>query len=99
MPAPVFIGDEATAAGYRLAGVRVIVPEPGGELAAWQGVGEAELVLMTAAVAQRLPPRVLEAAQAGLAPLFLEVPALIPGPELPDLARQVRARLGLEVGS
>jgi hypothetical protein len=31
MPAPIYLGDEVSAAGYRLAGVRVRVPESGTE--------------------------------------------------------------------
>ena len=55
MQAPVYIGDEVSAAGYRLAGFRVRVPEPGGESAALaEARAQAPLVLVAANVAARI---------------------------------------------
>ena len=55
--APVFIGDELTAAGYRLAGARTYVPGEGELIDVFERAsGEAEVVLITAELAARLPP-------------------------------------------
>ena len=97
MPAPCYIGDEATAAGYRLAGASVIVPPPGIEARALASArASASLVLISADVAARIPPRELAAARAALAPLTLVVPDLRGEMEMPDLATRLRAQLGLE---
>ena len=97
MTIPVYIGDEISAAGYRLAGASVRVPARGGEAAALAAARtDADLVLVSAAVAARIDPGVLQAAAAALAPLV----AVVPDPQgevaLPDLASRLRAQLGLE---
>ena len=47
MGAPVFIGDEAVAAGFRLCGLRTVVPAPGEELSALElARADAPLVLV-----------------------------------------------------
>ncbi len=97
MPAPIFIGDEVSASAWRLGGARVRVPagdDPAPELA-W-ACREAELVLITAALAARLPADELARRRAGLRPLVLVVPDIRARVAVPDLARWVRARLGLE---
>ena len=97
MSAPVYIGDEVSAAGYRLAGARVAVPEPGGESAALADArAEAPLVLVSAAVAARIAERELRAALAALAPLTLIVPDLRGEVAVPDVASRLRHQLGLE---
>lgn len=94
---PIFLGDEVSAAGYRLAGARVRTPRPGEEAAALAlARGEAPLVLLSAAVAARLAVAELGAAQAALAPLVLVVPDLQGRQPLPDLAARLRSQLGLE---
>ena len=92
----VFVGDEVTAAGFRLAGIGVRVPRPGGELAALLAAcGEASVVLLGAACAATLPQPVLESALAGLAPLVVIVPDAT-GREPPaDPAAKVRRLLGV----
>ncbi len=97
MQPPIYVGDEASAAGYRLAGARVRVPAPGTEAAALaQARREAPLVLLSAAVAVRLPEATLRAAQAAEAPLLLVVDDLIGGIAAPDLAQRIRLQLGME---
>ena len=97
MPAPVYIGDEVSAAGYRLAGARVEVPEPGGEGAALAAArAQSPLVLVSAAVAARIAERELRAALAALAPLTLIVPDLRGEAAVPDVAARLRHQLGLE---
>ena len=97
MPVPCYIGDEASAAGFRLAGASVIVPRPGNEAEALTSArASASLVLISAYVAARIPARELVLARAALAPLTLIVPDLQGATEMPDLARRLRAQLGLE---
>ena len=97
MSAPIYIGDEASAEGFRLAGVRIVVPEDGGEAAALAAaLGRAPLVLLSAAVAARIPEAPLRAAQAALAPLTLIVPDLAGIVPVPDVAARLRHQLGLE---
>ena len=96
MPAPIFLGDEVSAAGFRLAGARVRVP-PAGQEAAFLGQAraEAELVLVTAACASRIPASVLRQAVAATMPLVLVVPDMLGQAEPPDLAGRLLAQLGI----
>jgi vacuolar-type H+-ATPase subunit F/Vma7 len=97
MGAPFYIGDEVSAAGYRLAGARVEVPEAGGESTALAAArAAAPLVLVSAAVAARIPERALRDALAALAPLTLIVPDLRGEAAIPDVAARLRHQLGLE---
>jgi len=92
-----YIGDEASAAGFRLAGVQVRIPAAGEEAAAFAAAqAEAGLVLVSAAVAAELRGSVLDAAHAALAPLTLVVPDLKGEAAVPDLAAKLRRELGLE---
>jgi vacuolar-type H+-ATPase subunit F/Vma7 len=97
MTAPVYLGDEVSAAGYRLAGALVRSPAAGEESAAlaW-ACARSPLVLLSAAVAAGIGEGVLRAAQAALAPLLLIVPDLQGEAPLPDLAARLRGQLGLE---
>ena len=97
MPAPIYLGDETTAAGYALAGVDARVPARGGETAALeQARAEAPLVIVAADVVVRIDARAWREATLALAPLVLAVPGLPGAPPLPDVAAQVRRDLGLE---
>ena len=97
MTAPCYIGDEASAAGFRLAGTRVVVPREGEEASAFAAARiDAELVLVSAAIAASLRASVVEGAQAALAPLTLIVPDLRGEAAVPDLAARLRRELGLE---
>ncbi len=96
MPVPVFIGDEASAAGYRLAGLEVRVPRDEELRAALrQACDEAPLVLISAALAQRLPAAELDACLAGVTPPVVIVPEVRAGATVPDLATRLRAQLGV----
>jgi len=97
MSAPVYLGDEVTAAGFRIAGLRVHVSAPGDEaLALASACAEAPLVLVAADVAARIAEPALRAAQAALAPLVLVVPDLAGATPMPDLALRLRKQLGLD---
>jgi vacuolar-type H+-ATPase subunit F/Vma7 len=97
MSAPVYLGDEVSAAGYRLAGAQVRCPslaEATGDLA-W-ACSNAPLVLVSASVAAAIDGPALRAALAATAPLVLVVPDLRDQVPLPDLAARLRGQLGLE---
>ncbi|MGZ5132497.1 MAG: hypothetical protein ACXWCV_14390 [Caldimonas sp.] len=97
MSAPAYLGDEVSAAGYRLAGALVRTPRAGEEAAAlaW-ACARAPLVLVSAPVAAAIAEKVLRAALSALAPLVLIVPDLHGDVPLPDLASRLRGQLGLE---
>lgn len=97
MGAAVFIGDELSAAGFRLTGVETVVAEP-------TAVGEtlhdvrkrAALVIMTTELANQVPAAELEAALAAEAPALAIVPDARMRAPMPDLARKLRRALGIE---
>ena len=97
MTAPVYLGDEVSAAGYRLAGAVVRSPRAGEAAAAlgW-ACARSPLVLLSAAVAAGIGEGVMRAALSALAPLVLIVPDLQGEAPLPDLAARLRGQLGLE---
>lgn len=96
MPAPVFLGDAVSAAGWRLAGMRAVVPEPGREAERFQELlPGAELMLLTVAVARALPEALLEKSLASVAPLVLVVPDVQGRAAPPDMAQQLKSQLGL----
>ncbi|HSC62733.1 MAG TPA: V-type ATP synthase subunit F [Caldimonas sp.] len=97
MSVPLYLGDEVSAAGYRLAGVRVRTPAPGEATAALaEACAQAPLVLVSSAVAAAIGERALRAALSALAPLVVVVPDLEGDIPVPDLAARLRAQLGLE---
>jgi vacuolar-type H+-ATPase subunit F/Vma7 len=97
MTAPIYLGDEVSAAGYRLAGALVRTPGAGEAAAtlAWAR-SRAPLVLLSAAVAAAIDEAVLRPALSALAPLVLIVPDLHGEVPVPDLGTRLRALLGLE---
>ncbi len=96
MPRPAFIGTEPEAAGFRLAGLRVLVVDDRdpGELLR-MARESASLVLISAAVAGALPRAALDAAVLAGRPPIAVLPALIADVPPPDLAHEVRAALGV----
>lgn len=96
MSVPVYIGDEVTASGYRLAGLRVRIPNaqqlPDTLTAACK---EAPLVLISAGVAQQLPGAQLEKLLANVTPPVVVVPDLRAPGRLADLPNRLRQQLGL----
>jgi vacuolar-type H+-ATPase subunit F/Vma7 len=96
MEPPVYIGDEVSASGWRLAGLRVSVAEPGSEAAALAAArAQAPLVLVTASVASRIDGGSLHEALVALSPLTLIVPDLLGTTPLPDIGAKLRRQLGL----
>jgi len=97
MAAPIYLGDEFSAAGYRLAGADVQLPSAGdatGALA--RACARAPLVLVSAALAAHIDPATLRAASTATAPLVLVVPDLQGAGVIPDLAGRLRRELGLD---
>lgn len=95
MAAPVFIGDELTAAGFRLAGASVRTPPPEAiESALQAALQEATLIVIGAGAAARLPPSMLERALESTDPVVAVVPDAL-GDEPPSLAGEIRRRLGI----
>ena len=97
MRPPIYLGDEVTAAGFRLAGVQVRVPAPGEAGAAFEEARAlAPLVLVSAAVAIHIDPALLRTALTALQPLVLIVPDAQGEVPRPDLAARLRGQLGME---
>jgi vacuolar-type H+-ATPase subunit F/Vma7 len=93
----IYLGDEVSAAGYRLAGVLVRTPGAGEEASALaRARSQAPLVLLSADVAAGIGEAALRGALSALAPLVLIVPDLHGQVPLPDLAARLRGQLGLE---
>jgi len=108
MARALYLGDEVSAAGWRLAGAATRVVGAGEEARAVgaardaaldaafdAALGEAPLVLVSAALAARIEPSRLQSALAALAPLVLVVPDPQGDKPLPDLAARLRAQLGM----
>jgi vacuolar-type H+-ATPase subunit F/Vma7 len=93
-----YIGDEVTAAGYRLAGVETLVPDPADGISVLQpaATGAAELILLSSTLASGLPPAELVQALARGTPLLAIVPDVFGRATPPDLAHEVRSALGIE---
>lgn len=95
---PIFIGDELTATGYRLAGLRIRSPRPEETLMVFRwALGETELLLLSVEAARRLPPRELNAALSGLSPQILIVPDVRRRVPMRNLPARIRTELGVKV--
>lgn len=93
----VFIGDEVSAAGYRLAGAIAYVPAAGEESEVLDAARrDAALVLVSAECAARVPAAQMVEALSALKPLVLVVPDARGRVVPPDLGRLVRKQLGME---
>lgn len=96
MSVPVYIGDEVSASGYRLAGLRVQVPAAQQLLATVTAAcKDAPLVLISAGVAQQLPAAQLEQLLANVTPPVVVVPDLRADSQLADLSLRLRKQLGV----
>lgn len=96
MTTAVFIGDEVSASAWRLIGVQTIVADGDAGSAFDAALGDAELLLITAACAAGLDREKLDAAVRRAEPLVLVVPDAA-NRRLPrDLDRAVDRVLGIE---
>ena len=93
----VFIGDDITALGFRLAGVETHAPEPDALAARVAELrGTARMILMTPGAFATLPPRLAQELADSEQPLLAIVPdarGLVP---VPDTEREVKRALGIE---
>jgi len=97
MSAPIYLGDDVSAAGYRLAGARVRTPAAGDVRAALtRALVDAPLVLVSAALATDIGEAALLPALAATEPLVLVVADANGSAAPPDVAARMRAQLGLE---
>ena len=96
MAAPVFIGDEVTAAGFRLAGVRIRTPKAE-DLAAvitW-AKRNTSLILITAECVAMLDEEQRASLVQQLQPPVVVVPDIRVKTPIQDLATHLRAQLGV----
>ena len=93
-----YIGDEVTAAGYRLAGAESRVPTPSeaGEVFRRACSDGVDVILLSAALAPQIDPGELSAALIAEQPLVAIVPDAFGRHPPPDVARDVRLALGIE---
>jgi vacuolar-type H+-ATPase subunit F/Vma7 len=97
MGAAVFIGDELSATGFRLTGVKTIVAAPDAANDALNDARkQAALVIMTAELAHHVPAAELEAALIAAAPALAIIPDVRMRTPLPNLASKLRRALGIE---
>ena len=91
-----FIGDELTAAGFRLAGAEVHSP-PAPEIPAlFRRLRErCELLILTAEAATGVPEALMQQTTAAGRPLLLVVPDARGGRRPEDLAALLRDKLGM----
>jgi vacuolar-type H+-ATPase subunit F/Vma7 len=97
MSLPLFIGDQLTATGFRLPGVRVVAPPPEKIADVFErSLSDAPLVIITTAIATALPEdRLLEAVRHARPPVAV-VPDARSTLPFPDMATRVSRALGVE---
>ena len=96
MSVPVFIGDEVSAQGYRLAGLRTVVAGEGELLAVLERACEqAPLVLIDAALAEEIRGATLDALLSRITPPVVVVPAVRGAARMPDIVPRLRRQLGV----
>lgn len=92
----VFIGDELSAAGFRLSGVDVLVPLQGeAQQLLERAMSCAELVLITEAVARQLDPGYLARCRVQLRPMLGVVPDIAAAAWPENLGAELAGKLGL----
>lgn len=91
-----FIGDEVSAAGFRLAGVAVWVPTREEAPVLFRRLlDEVQIALITAEAATWLPHDELRRALAAEQPLVLVIPDVRARAEPPDVASTLKRQLGM----
>ncbi len=97
MTIPIYVGDETSAMGFRLAGFRVRITAPGHvrQDLDW-ACGEASLVMLSAATAHELADSELDQYLSKLVPSVVIVPDVHGSVPLPDLATRLRNLLGVQ---
>ena len=96
MQAPVFIGDQLSAAGFHLGGAVVKTPAAGSEEAVFRNaLVESELVMVTAEIASGLPRGLLDEAMLQNNPLVIVIPDVRKQQQPVDIADELRRQLGM----
>lgn len=97
MTRTVFIGDELTATGYRLAGVEVATPDAATIGAVFaEARRRADLVIVTSEFARLIAAADLDAAVVAEKPVVAVVSDILGRTPPPDLAGRLRSTLGIE---
>jgi len=92
-----FIGDEISAAGYRLAGAAVFSPSAKDVHKTFVKVSdEADVIMITAEAARHIPEPLMADALAATSPLVMVVEDVRARVSPPDLEKQMHAILGLD---
>lgn len=92
----IFIGDELSAAGFRLAGAQVLTPAPGDlENSFRQARDRAGLLIITAGLARDLPAYLLRQTRLRGQPLLLVVSDAQGRNPAPDLFDTVSRQMGM----
>lgn len=95
---PIFIGDEVSAAGYRLAGLRTRSPRADEVLEVFRwACAETDLLLLGVAQARQLPAEELAGALHRLQPQILIVPDIQQQVPMRNLPVRIRTQLGMRV--
>jgi vacuolar-type H+-ATPase subunit F/Vma7 len=94
MPDVLFIGDEVTASGFRLAGWPVAITSRDVATVFEAACDSAWLVVLTVRAARQLSGERLDAVYAQGRPLLLVLPDAIGGPVPADIAEQLRTLIG-----
>ena len=96
MTTTAFIGDELTAAGFRLAGAQVYSPAVEEIPELFRRLGrECELLLLTAEAADLVPRALIHQVTAAGRPLLLVVPDARQKRQPEDLTAMLRGKLGM----
>lgn len=92
----VVLGDEATCAGFALAGVETLSPSPAEAPAVFaRALESASMVVVTLGLAATLSPGALRRAIAGERPIVVVMPDLVDPDADTGVASRVRAVLGI----
>lgn len=93
----IFIGDELSAAGFRLTGIETLVPERDTVTSAFLDArAHRSLVIITADLVRHIPRPLLEAALVAESPTVAIVPDVLFHTAVPDLTMRFRSVLGIE---
>jgi vacuolar-type H+-ATPase subunit F/Vma7 len=98
MDRTIFIGDELTAAGFRLTGIETLVPRPADVGTVFVGAcARTDCVFITAGLAQYLPAAELEAALLAETPIVAVIADIRSQTLPPDPTGRLRDALGIEI--
>jgi vacuolar-type H+-ATPase subunit F/Vma7 len=97
MSLPVYIGDEISAAGFRLAGMRVRVPGESEYLQAldWAMEQDTQLVMISSVIASRIAVDKLASYLSRITPAMVVVPDTHGDVPMPDIKSLMRKQLGV----